>query len=1056
MENKKVLGKIIPAVLVLVLALLLIITISSCSKGKKTPVGAIEDKKDYLKIDIADDKTYTVSKLEFYNKLRYVGYDVFEDALYEAALNDIVTEIKKDIEDNSADLTQAKYYKRFKYIIDKQVYQTADEEEIAEFEDDEKERNQKIYLNNLKQIGYAVDDTTNIYQKASLEFQVITLAKREYARSVLLKDIDDEDSENKVTTKKIEDFFDKKIQNRNDFSALLVLFSSQTEIEEALRQLNLKFIGSKLYRVFAKDAEYEDDSNRTFAEYEEYYKDFDTKEGVAALDDNEVLFELCRVYNYVYSYRTPLTFVIGGKDYLDSTEYPFDPLIDSYTEADYEVIKNYDINDMVTMLVAQDTGDLKTSPRLNYDYATIHEIDSTLQTAMYTKYLFDSEKVERYNTPSATFARGNYLAFKLIDADEITYKAVKALVELEDAVEANADEKSMNSYIAVIKEHFTDRLKGLGIYDDNDKVKAWALDYAKNIVAFGITGAKAILDSTSDRENQDSIWSKVFEDMLTDSYIEEKLKEYLDEDCKISIYDSLFEVQFDQNNDFYKAGNKKSKTDVLKVKANDKEVSITAEEMFKRIETKYGATVSASLLFNQILKEKYYDKITDTKKKEFEKEYEQILTVFAQGQSTQYGYNPSIGQKAFINLYFQADNKNDAIFNMWVAKELQNELIYNNPTVINENILNYFTTLTEIEMNNYVHLEYNILYVYTDDDENGEADDWSKVEDTDPRKQEVMELASELINIINERAMREYSNSDRAGAYNSLNSKYKASSRVSNIGHAGNGDPVPTDGFKTTAEQDAYYFAKYKAKGLFISEDVDVALKALTDLDDKDDNYVSQLQRIYNLMLSEYKSDLDTDVIIARQLEADDDYANLDTVSKDTVFTFEKGFGSFFVYKTTKANVFTFEEKDNADTSTGGKVYPYSIDVDDPFPVDEDNKPIDNTGTEKSLYNTNELVSINQLIVYIREYKDGVESLSKDVLNAFTDYYETDIMKTYTSDAFRYYIELTLIDQYIADGKITMDADLKEKLDTLVACNQASLFDYKENDFTNKWFELFK
>ena len=127
MENKKVLGKIIPAVLVLVLALLLVITISSCSKSKKTPTGEIVDEKDYLKITLADNSTYAVSKLEFYNKLRYVGYDVFEDALYEAALIDIVNDIKADIESNKSDLTNAKYYKKFKYLLDNAVYGTDDE-----------------------------------------------------------------------------------------------------------------------------------------------------------------------------------------------------------------------------------------------------------------------------------------------------------------------------------------------------------------------------------------------------------------------------------------------------------------------------------------------------------------------------------------------------------------------------------------------------------------------------------------------------------------------------------------------------------------------------------------------------------------------------------------------------------------------------------------------------------------------------------------------------------------------------------------------------------------
>ena len=130
MENKKVLGKIIPAVLVLVLALLLVITISSCSKSKKTPVGAIVDEKDYLKVDIANDKTYSLSKLEFYNKLRYVGYDAFEDALYEAALSDIAKKIRDDIEANASSLENSAYYKKFVYIIDAECYGTTDENEV--------------------------------------------------------------------------------------------------------------------------------------------------------------------------------------------------------------------------------------------------------------------------------------------------------------------------------------------------------------------------------------------------------------------------------------------------------------------------------------------------------------------------------------------------------------------------------------------------------------------------------------------------------------------------------------------------------------------------------------------------------------------------------------------------------------------------------------------------------------------------------------------------------------------------------------------------------------
>ena len=1056
MENKKVLSKIIPAVLVLVLALLLVITISSCSKSKKTPTGAIVDKDDYLKINLADDKSYSVSKLEFYKKLRYVGYDVFEDALFEAALNDYVVKIKEDIEANSSNLSNSKYYKRFKYVIDAEVYGKTDEDEIEDLEDKEKDQKEKTYLNKLKQFGYDINYEKGIYQQASFEYQTIKLAKREYARDMLLKDIEDEDSENKITDKSIEEYFTNKIHNKGDFSALVTLFSSQTEINETLMQLNLKFIGNKLYRVPAANATYKE-AEWTFAEYKDYYDDFDnTKEGVSALDDNEVLFELCRVYNYVYSYRTKLTFEINGKNYLDETLYPFNPIekTNIYSNDDYETIKNCSLDDMVALITSQDLGDIATSPRVNYDYKTVYDIDSTLQQALYNNYLYNSDEKPRYNTPSSTFARGNYLAFKLVDAYEVTYKSVKALAELQDAVSKGDSELVIKGYLETVKEEYKDLLRGLGIINDDAKVKTWALDYATNVEAFGIKGAKEILASTSDKENADSIWSKVFEDLLTDEYINEKINDYLDDECKITIYDQLFEVQFAQKNSFYKAGSKQSKENVLKVKVNDKEYVITAAQLFERLEKKYGATEAISSLSNQILKEKYYSQITDLKKKKYEEEYESILTYFAQGNSTQYGYSPSIGQTAFINLYFRADNKDDAIFNMWVSSELQDILIYKNPNDITSTMLSKLQTLTTTTYNEYANIELNMIHIYTDDDEDGEADDWTLVDDSDARKQEVMELAAELINIINERAMNDYSNSNRDSAYNSILANYQSASRISHLGNYGDGE-LPT--FTTDAEKQSYYYAKFKAKGLFLSQEASKSFedgKAVNELEN--DVIENQIINIYNYMIENHSEDLTVDQIIARTLEAGDAGVNIDKVTKDNIFYYDEGFTTFYIINTKKAPTFKFEVTDNADTSTGSKVYPYSINEDDPFPTDDDKKPIDNTGQEDSLYNTSDTLSYNQTLIYVKEFKDGVESLSLDVINAFKAYFDDQIMKKYASATFRYYIFNELIKAYAAEGKITVDSDIQAKMDNLVNAMHESLFEFKTSDISNAWYDTFK
>lgn len=1063
MENKKVLGKIIPAILVLVLALLLVITISSCSKSKKTPVGEIIDEENYLKVNLADDKTYSVSKLEFYNKLRYVGYNVFEDSLYEAALNDIVTDIKKDIEDNSSNLSNSKYFKKFKYVIDKEVYGTTDQVEIDDLKDYDREQKEKVYLSSLRKAGYAAVDADGIYQKASFEYQLIKLAKREFARAQLLKDIDEEDSENKITTKSTKEYFNNKIVNRGDLAALVVLFSSQTEIDDTLKQLNLKYIGNKIYRVPASGATYEDPANPKFSEYEKYYDDFDNnKEGISALDDNEVLFEMCRVYNYVYAYRNKLTFVINGVDYLDEAAHPINPTSDTYSDADYKAIKDTTLDDMVALLLAQDTGDLETSPRLVYDYHTLHTIDTALTTALTTKYLFTSDEYPRYNTPSSTFARGNYLTFKLQDGFAYDYDGIDALYNLITALEANDSETVIKAHIESVREQFSDLLLGAGIYSDDAKVKAWAIDYAEKITFDGITGVKDIIKSTKDRENEDSIWAKMFEELLTDEYISEELNEFLEDNCKITIYDQLFEVQFAQKNDFYKAGSKTSKENILKVKVTDpdtkesKENVITAAQMFDKLNQRYGAEQAMLALANEILRGKYYsDRITEEKKKEYETQYDQVISYFAQGNSAQYGYSPEIGQKAFINLYFRADSKEEAIFNMWASVELQNILIYEKPTEINGSIIDYFNTLTNVAYDNFVNIEYNLLYVYTDDDEDGQPDDWTKVDDSDARKQEVKQLAAELINIVNERVMSEYSNSIRDDAYNGIYQKYQSASRVSQLGNYGDGNPLPT--FETTAEKEAYYFAQFKSKGLFLGENVVQSVSTLTELYDKnDDAYEAQLKVVYDYMIANHSEDLSVEQIVARKLEVGDSGANIDKATSDNLFEFGKGFGSLYITKTHEANSFKFEVKDNADTSTGSKVYPYSTNEDDPFPMDEDKKPIDNTGQPDSLYNTTDLVSNNQIIVYVREYKDGVESLSLNVVNAFKAYSEDYIIKNYVSNSFRYYALNSLINNEIAAGNVTISDDIKDSMNAITKAYNESIFDFIETDISAKWFEIFK
>lgn len=1081
MEKKKILGKILPAILVVILAVLLVIVISSCSKSKKTPTGLIEDDENYIKLELADGNTYSVSKLDFYNKLRYAGYDEFEQQLYGVIFKEYVDAIKADLEANASDLSKSKYYDKFVYIIDQQVYGETDKKKIEEFEEDELLVNQKQYLNNIKSVGADVDGTTNIYQKASLEYQIITLAKREYARSVLLKDVEEIDGDYEITDSDVEKYFEENVSDKGDLDALLILFSSETETKEALMQLNLKFYGNKVYRVFADEAEDEDESGTiSFDEYKTYYDKFDnTKDGVSALNDTEVLFEFCRVYNYIYgSYRQTITLDVDGDGTNDLQKYDVNPLattpgVDRYSTEEYKTIANADITNFISQLVAQDKGDFPDSPRITYTYDVLHDLDETLTTSLYSNYLFEDSEKTKYNNPSSTFANGNYLVFKLRDASVADYDSIKTLDGISKALTDSSTSKDViTAYVQELKEEFKNKLKALNIYDDNEKICNWAKEYANEVKVLDVVGASNILKSCQDKEGKDSIWAKIFEGLLTDEYINDVIKEYLEDNCKITIYDSLFEAQFAQKFNFYSLSNKSSKeyaaqVVIKKEDGNKEKLYLTVSDLYDALYKKYGANEALQIIVGQVLKEKYYNQITKKELDDFEKEYNSVLSYFAAGNTAEYGYDASIGQKAFIQLYFKAENKDEAIFNMWVISELNKLAYMKNPEDIYPDVYSYLKQLTDKVYDDFANIEYRTFIIYTDDDEDGKPDDWSAVDDSDSRKQEVQELAAKLFNIINDRLANEFTNTDKDTAYNSLLQKYQSSSRISHYGDALNGDAYPTAAI-STSEINAYYFAAFKAKGLYVSQE-NTSVDCFDEFEGKDLRYVEQIQNMYKWMITNQKDNLTAKQVYAVKAELNDEYQQvggvIDKASKDNLFFYDQGYAVFYIVKTTKQNSFKFEFDDNEKDDVNGKVYPYAIDVtvgangvrtkETTYPLTDDDKsePYDNIAEANTLYNDKDKVTANQIMAYIYEYTDGVESLSVDVTEAFETYFDAKILNVYSSQTFQYQLSYKLIEPYLS----TVNSELQEKIKDLVDCKKETLFDFKEAnaELETLWWSLF-
>ena len=65
-------------------------------------------------------------------------------------------------------------------------------------------------------------------------------------------------------------------------------------------------------------------------------------------------------------------------------------------------------------------------------------------------------------------------------------------------------------------------------------------------------------------------------------------------------------------------------------------------------------------------------------------------------------------------------------------------------------------------------------------------------------------------------------------------------------------------------------------------------------------------------------------------------------------------------------------------------------------------------------------------------------------------------MDYYTSENFRYYIFKCLIDQYKAEGKLSINDELMEKVNSFVEAKNESLFGFKTTETSEKWYEYFK
>ena len=292
MTKKGFLTKILPAALIMILVLAIVLVISSCSKPKSTPYGSLS-KTEYASITI-NGKKKTISQKEVYDRLRYQGTTTLVEEIEKIAFASEYSAIKTDIDQNGS---SSKYYDRLVEMINLAVYQTDEQDEIDEMKSKEKAQLEKTFYNNLKLAGVDVVEAEGIFQATILEQYYLDLAKEQYAKDILLEEVEDVESDYYISNDNIGSSYNSELKNKGDISAIVVKFSTSAEVTAVLKELRIKFVKDKLYRV-------EPLASQSGLDYEDVYKNFSTNaEGVTPLNKAEVLFEYVRLYNYMYSYR---------------------------------------------------------------------------------------------------------------------------------------------------------------------------------------------------------------------------------------------------------------------------------------------------------------------------------------------------------------------------------------------------------------------------------------------------------------------------------------------------------------------------------------------------------------------------------------------------------------------------------------------------------------------------------------------------------------------------------------------------------------------------------
>lgn len=829
--NKKIIKRgIYKPFTVLFLVVMLLFTLTSCGKKADLYKGINKDE-DYLTLG-----DFKVTNGELYDKLKWSSASFISEKANEALIKtylDKVTQVIENPADDEKELS-AEYLNDVQDYFIMAIYDLDDIELLDTFQNLYLEYQNKLkYKDSFYQqynIEISVDDidalisqnedgtptytfndlTTN--QKEIFEKYYESLARKLFARDYLEDEIKEyeedmeEDDDPYFTDSEIKTYWTENYKYNYDLDAILIRFINENEAMSVLKAFGLKSYRSRMYYIFQDD-------EMTNEEYSKWYDDFDFTDPanvsnyrmVSSNNDfNQALMLsiYIEMYNYVYSYRTPINNIEGLTEADKSSS--------NRRQLTFQIIEKFDSDsELREMTIEQFYEKYLKNENISYNGDDLDVINSSLKSYLYTTLdLSKVKKAGNYSLAAQSYGDYYFMAFKIADP---------VLPENETLVFDEEDSSSIDR--TATSEAFLDKL---------------------------IEGLK--------------------EDTLTQAYIDNAISTSLEDcniriyDSNIEIAYMASNSSYSKNRKSSPADGV-----VARIKYEDTTIDVTALDIWNELEPSNGISTALQLISKPIIKESqvYADVISDDELVDsFYDSFNILLANFANGQLSSYGYDSSLGKYNFLLLYFNTTDVDEIIYDFYCLNEATTKLLNDYSSEAMASLLkNAANTYSE----NYFSVSATNLLVYVDMDEDGAPDKVNGIFNNDgfdwntelarpvDGATTYAELAKQLINDIIRIA--ENSTSSNADAFSSIVEEYNSSSRFENSynGAVVGGVYDPTEPEK--------YWAKYRANGLYIKTEELADVSNSTDQGTVSDVLKLAIVDAYTEMMNLFNEEIPTDYL---------------------------------------------------------------------------------------------------------------------------------------------------------------------------------------------------